>query len=115
MNIDQSFTFRSFKRPTKPFDICRFLVILEYSFIALSLVFIAQMPRSNNYELSIYDASGWIFWVIIIIAIMSGLTNIIIIALGKYREKQFWGNIAFLGIIISNILILAIPIFGVTT
>jgi hypothetical protein len=82
--------------------------ILGYIIILLALNIIINSHSPNVYGFSIYKMYPWYFWVLISMAIFIGQIILMYNAISKY-ETNTW-HIGFLMIIISNLVLLFMPI-----
>lgn len=86
----------------------KILSILGFIIILLALNIIINNHSPNVYGFSIYKMYPWYFWVLIIMAIFIGQIILMYNAVSKY-ETNTW-LIGFLMIIISNLILLFMPI-----
>ena len=84
----------------------KIIAIIAFTFIISALTIIAKTPPASGYEISIYDAYPWYFWVFIIGSIFMGQIILIRSALGK--NDNFW-IFGLLAILTTNTLLLFMP------
>jgi hypothetical protein len=87
----------------------RILAIITFTLIILILLIISSTSPSNGYELSIYDAYPWFFW-LFFISIMF-LSVLIIIQKVLTEDKNNQWIFGFSAILIANFVLLVIPFF----
>jgi hypothetical protein len=86
------------------------LVALLCIIISLTIIIIA--PRANGYEISIYTAYPWYFWLLIIVSIFFGQLIILldIFYNSEDQNKRIW-LIGIIAIIIPIIILIFMPYF----
>ena len=89
--------------------IIKTVAIIAFIFIILALTIIAKTPPASGYELSIYDAYPWYFWVFICINITCGI--LILMHQAFAEQKSNWWLIGLCIVIFSNALFLGLPSF----
>ena len=87
----------------------KILTILAFTFIILDLVIIAIIPPASGYEISIYDAYPWYFWLFFIVVMFSSILIIIQKVLTENKSNQWF--FGFSAILITNFILLIIPYF----
>lgn len=86
----------------------KIVAIMCFAFIAISS-FIAHANPAKGYELSIYESTPFIVWILLIISIAGGVTIIIHQAYTKgYKNSNFW-LIGFLILILARVSLFCVP------
>lgn len=88
--------------------VIKIVAIIAFIFIISALTIIAKIPPASGYEISIYEAYPWYFWVFIITSIFMGQIILVRSALSSDKSDRlcFFG---FLAIITTNIILLFMP------
>ena len=89
--------------------IIKIIAIIAFIFVIFALTIIAKTPPASGYEISIYDAYPWYFWVFIIAAIACGICILLHQAFAEKRSN--WWLIGLFAIIFVNTIILLLPEF----
>ena len=86
----------------------KIIAIIAFTFIISALTIISKTSPASGYEISIYDAYPWYFWVFIITSIFMGQIILVRSALSSDKSDRlcFFG---FLAIITTNIILLFMP------
>lgn len=82
------------------------IIITQFYFISL-LTIIMKTPLAREYELSIYDAYPWYFWLLIILGVISGIC---IIIYSSFNDDKLW-IVGIYIVIFTNLVIILLPIF----
>lgn len=88
--------------------IVKTLSILAFCSITLALIVIARAPSSNGYEMSIYDAYPFYFWLLIIISIIIGQLVLLSQVIFHF-ESKYW-IFGYAAILTADIVLLLIPL-----
>jgi len=89
--------------------VIKIVAVIAFTFVTLALTIIARTPPASGYEISIYDAYPWYFWVFICIGITCG---ILILMYQVFTErKSNWWFIGLCIVIFSNAIFLGLPFF----
>ncbi|HJH26822.1 MAG TPA: hypothetical protein C5S37_08645, partial [Methanophagales archaeon] len=88
--------------------ILKIIVIICFIFIITALTIIAKTPPAGGYEISIYDAYPWYFWVFIITSIFTGQIILLKSTLSSDKNDKLW-VFGFLAILTTNIILLFMP------
>ncbi|KAF5431156.1 putative membrane protein [Candidatus Methanophagaceae archaeon] len=113
MNISEGFEWIkcNFIKSRKEDRITKILAIIAFIFIISVLAIIAKTPPVSGYELSIYDAYPWPFWMFICISISCGIIILIHQAVSEQEQKSNWWLIGLCIVILSNAIFLGLPFF----
>ena len=87
--------------------IIKILSILAYSFLVLALLIILRTPTATSYEINIFNAYPWYFWMFIVLSIFTGSLALIKSAMAK-TQNNYWIS-GFGVILLSNFILLTIP------
>lgn len=87
----------------------KILSILAFFFIISVLAIIANRPAASGYELSIYTAFPWYFWILLIAAGTCGIS--VLVTHAFYVEKSNMGIIGLSIVVITITVFLLLPIF----
>ena len=87
------------------------IALIAFIFITLALTIIARTPPASGYEISIYDAYPHYFWYFLLAGITCGLCILVHQAFAEDEEKTKWWILGFSAILLTNFIILLLPIF----
>lgn len=87
----------------------KIISIIAFIFITLTLIVITNTPPASGYELSIYYAYPWYFWVFICISINSGI--LILLHQAFSEQKSNWWLMGLCIVILSDAIFLGLPFF----
>jgi len=90
--------------------IIKIVAITAFVFIILVLIIIARTPPASGYEISIYEAYPWYFWIFIIVGIACGLSILVFSAFYHEGDSSGLWALGLFAIILSNVIILMLPI-----
>jgi hypothetical protein len=88
--------------------VIKIVAFICFSFIISALTIIARTPPAFGYEISIYDAYPWYFWVFIITSIFMGQIILMRGMLSSDKNNRLW-IFGFWAIITTNIILLFMP------
>ena len=88
--------------------VIKIVAIIAFIFIISALTIIAKTPPASGYEISIYEAYPWYFWVFIITSIFMGQIILLKSALSSDKSDRLW-FFGFLAILTTNIILLFMP------
>ena len=88
--------------------IIKIIAIIAFTFMISALAIIAKTPPATGYEISIYDAYPWYFWVFIITSIFMGQIILMRDTLSSDKNNRLW-VFGFLAILTTNIILLFMP------
>jgi hypothetical protein len=88
--------------------VIKIIAIVAFIFIILALTIITKTPPASGYEISIYDAYPWYFWVFIITSIFMGQIILMRGTLSSDKTDNPW-FFGFFAIITTNIILLFMP------
>lgn len=84
------------------------LIILAFIFFILSLVIVNETPPANGYEISIYGAYPWYFWIFFIGAIFLA-TIVFIYEIFSEKKTNRW-ILSFFVILLGNFVFILLPL-----
>ena len=87
----------------------KIIAIIAFIFVTLTLIVITKTPPASGYELSIYYAYPWYFWVFICISINSGI--LILLHQAFSEQKSNWWLMGLCIVILSDAIFLGLPLF----
>ena len=85
----------------------KILSILALSFLVLALTIILRTPTSTSYEINIFYAFPWYFWMFIILSIFTGSLVLVEYVISK-AQNNYW-IYGFGVILLSNFVLLIMP------
>jgi hypothetical protein len=88
--------------------VIKIVAIIAFTFIISALTIIAKTSPASGYEISIYDAYPWYFWVFIITSIFMGQIILLKSTLSSDKNDKHW-VFGFLAILTTNIILLFMP------
>ena len=86
----------------------KILYIFAFISILCALIVIICTPAANSYEISIYSAFPWFFWVFLIFPICIGLASVVQFA-NSQNKSHLW-IIGILMILLSNFIVLTLQL-----
>ena len=108
INMSRRHEIRESKREFENI-IIKIVAIVAFTFIISALIIIARTHPASGYEISIYDAYPWYFWVFIIASIACGICILVHQAFAEQRSN--WWSMGLFIIIFTNLIIFLLPIF----
>lgn len=86
----------------------KILAIASFVMILLVLGIISETPSASGYELSIYNAYSWYFWLLLILSTSTGIF-LIFSQINNKSNSNLW-TIGYFIVILSNIIFLSLPV-----
>ncbi|MFW5895198.1 MAG: hypothetical protein ACOCT9_00490 [archaeon] len=87
----------------------RFVIFIFFLLITLILYILAKTPPASGYEISIYQAYPWYFWLIMIIGYIFGIFLIFYEVLIKHKHNKVTIGVSFSLLFLLTLIILYLP------